>query len=93
MLNSMRRVPGFGVLGMVVFVVVPGGFRSVPVTRRNMFFAQQKRSRDFTPGEITMLCYGGRGKFPGFQGPCMGVVGCPNAGSEGGSRSRLPEGG
>jgi hypothetical protein len=63
MLNSMRRVPGFGVLGIVFFVVVPGGFRSVPDTRRNMFFAQQKRSRDFTPGEITMLCYIGTGRF------------------------------
>jgi len=54
-MKSIRQVPGFCFLGMVVFVMVPGGFRSVPDTRRNMFFAQQKRSRDFTPGEITIL--------------------------------------
>jgi hypothetical protein len=45
---STRRVPGTVMAGMVSFDELPGGFRSVPDTRRNKFFAQQKRSCDFS---------------------------------------------
>jgi len=92
-MKSIRQVPGFCFLGMVVFVMVPGGFRSVPDTRRNMFFAQQKRSRDFTPGEITILHDLECGEIPVVFRIQAWSPRCPNEGSRGGSESRLQEGG